>query len=580
MFKKIQRYILDKKQVRSLAVLTALYFIVEIIINFSIYRQLSISNDRYTAETMEFWGKGIAGIGLALICVRFLLVYSKKRYKTYRTFLCACLITVPLSFLLQTALINYVVNSSTDEDRNKAILITSAHGALVPFFGIGHWTEKFNISTKEKLVHPFLKPIAQWISHQQLLYRTGLLNSLAVTKPCALSIAQEIDATNGIDKAFFPYLSLINDIDESKYKEMIKAYQLCAYKDEGYFKDYSQGTFNHKILLSDMYYKKFSPAVDQYNTYKKYENNLREAKREADKQWRSGMDYMFGFKTTIKPKDSINYFYDHPDVRRIYEEKTGFKDLYPPDKDFKQKATKFLNENLPDSVIPAYLNKTGEPSEQYEQLTDDEIIEQGKKSYKAIIMPIIAMALSTLFLILNFILAIHSYLYRFLDRVWLKFRSVFLEHKKWTLLINIATNKRLMAIYQKPGVDPNETVAAILKRLMTACFWVPRTLIHKSFLILAFLWFLVLPLILSGGAYDELDNTKYKPVMKILYFNQSILIKAYDPLIAPANSATNHMINAIETFKERQRIKQQLEDVRIMEEMIENDRIIFDHTKN
>ena len=83
MHKNQNQHDMAKKQARNLIILTVVYFVIEIIVNFSVYRQLSISSDRFTAETMEFWGKGIAGVGLALICTRFLLIKTNNDQTTY-----------------------------------------------------------------------------------------------------------------------------------------------------------------------------------------------------------------------------------------------------------------------------------------------------------------------------------------------------------------------------------------------------------------------------------------------------------------------------------------------------------------
>lgn len=567
MFKNIKRYVVAKKQARNLVILTSLYFIIEIIVNFSVYRQLSISSDRFTAETMEFWGKGIAGVGIGLIWTRFLLIYSKKEYKTYRAFLSVCLITVPLSFVLQTAFIDYVVEKSTPEDRNKAVLITATHGALVPFFGIDHWSKKFDISTKEKVIYPFFK----WMTYRHDTYRSSLLDSLRVTKPCALNMAESTGITKGVDKAFFPYISLIKDIDEVAYKKIIEDYYLCTYQDEEYFRAYSVGKVNQEKLIGDIHYKNFMPAVDRYNEYKKYENNLKEAKKVADKAWRKGMDEMFGFKTTIKPDRWPAYFYNHPDVRRMYEEKTGLKDLHPTDKDFREKATKFIKKNLPESAIPAYMNMSGEPSEQYKKLTEDEITEQGKRAYKAIVMPMIALGLSALFLILNFTLVAHSYLFRrFLEKYAYKIHKKFITGKSWDNLGRFAYSRIVAAFFKALKMNVSDSRYKLHLSLMKASFEAPRLLIGNSFLILAFVWFLILPFVMSGGAYDDLENARYKNTMKWVYFNESTLISVYDVFIGPVNKATSYIFTTTDEkyiaykesvrHKEQERIEKMIED--------------------
>lgn len=576
MHKNQNQHDMAKKQARNLIILTAVYFVIEIIVNFSVYRQLSISSDRFTAETMEFWGKGIAGVGLALICTRFLLRKPNNDHTTYGAFFGICLITVPLSFILQTALISYVVDKSSEEDRNKAILITATHGTLVPFFGVDHWSKKFDISTQEKLIYPFFK----WMSYRHELYRGSLLTSLSVTKPCALIMAEKMGITDRADKAFFPYMSFIKDIDEAEYKQVIKDYYLCTYKDEGYFKSYSIGKVDHSLMISKMHMDSFTPAIDRYDEYKQYENNLKEAKKVADKAWRQAMDEMFGFKTTIKPERWTGYFFDHPDVRRMYEEKTGLKNLHPTDKDFKEKAAKYITDNLPESAIPAYKDKSGEPSYQHKELTDEEITKQGKKAYKAIIMPMIALGLSAFFLITNLTLAINAYLTRrFLNKGWLFFRDEIFFRMKWSILFKLIHKLSPKSSSKKLGANHVDGSAKIAKSILAACFYSTRFLIRKSFLILAFLWVFVLPLSLNGGAYDDLDSAKYKNTMKWLYFNEGNLIRVYDLFIEPVNKVTNYIaVGAENAYNSHQEASQKNEEKRI-EKIIQDGRTIFDHSE-
>ena len=66
-----------------LLLLTTGYFILEIIINIMVFKQLSIKSDFFTIETMEFWGKIITGLGASLLLVRWcyfnhILIHGQK----------------------------------------------------------------------------------------------------------------------------------------------------------------------------------------------------------------------------------------------------------------------------------------------------------------------------------------------------------------------------------------------------------------------------------------------------------------------------------------------------------------------
>ena len=104
-----------------LFILTIFYFCIELIVNFSIYQQLSSFNDIFTAESMELWGKIISGLGLALILTRLIasiptlrewvntsLMYINRRISDkgniFVLFILVCAISIPTSFFLQNSL--------------------------------------------------------------------------------------------------------------------------------------------------------------------------------------------------------------------------------------------------------------------------------------------------------------------------------------------------------------------------------------------------------------------------------------------------------------------------------------------
>ena len=54
----------------GLGFLTLAYFIIEIVINYQIYNQLSVGSTFISIDVMEFWGKIITGLGMALVLTR------------------------------------------------------------------------------------------------------------------------------------------------------------------------------------------------------------------------------------------------------------------------------------------------------------------------------------------------------------------------------------------------------------------------------------------------------------------------------------------------------------------------------
>lgn len=87
----------------------SLYFIVELILNYSIYQQLAVGSTGYSISVVEYWGKIITGMGMALLLTRALFynpgqLYAETR-SSFLVFIFCCVVTIPFSFWLQ----NYIV---------------------------------------------------------------------------------------------------------------------------------------------------------------------------------------------------------------------------------------------------------------------------------------------------------------------------------------------------------------------------------------------------------------------------------------------------------------------------------------
>lgn len=533
-----------KQDARTLTVLTLMYFAIELLVNFSVYKQLSVTNDVFTAESMELWGKIISGLGLGLLLTRYLFSHPKVRYNInvwlqkrhqilwdhnspYRAFLLVCMVTIPLSFFLQSTLISYVVSHSSVEGRNKALIISATHSALVPFYTTEHWgvNKEIEINSKDHLLIPILPSVSE--AHES--YKIGGKHFVELSQPSAQQAEQQLGVYSGVDKAFFPYISLINNIDENLFKEIIKSKQLALYDDKTYFRHQTKGGLDQSEIIYELYDDTYQPAVREYNSYKNYSRNLKQAKRAADKQWRERMDSSFGFSTTLKPDANRADFSNHEDVKRIYAEKTGLGDLYPTNDDFRQRILDMLGKELPYAIIPAYIDIAGEASRQSKLLSDDEIERQGKKAYKAIVMPIIALGLSAFFLILNIILTVDIYLkQRFLIPLWLSFHAKFIKKRWWPFVANLINRNWVLGLIRKIGTRPERNRIKLNNGLSYLVYYPARFLIVNSLLTVLLLWFVAAPFLQNSGVYDELENSGYKNTIKWIYYHESNLITAYD----------------------------------------------------
>lgn len=574
---------------KALIKLTLAYFVIELIVNTSVYGQLSGSSDMLMAEVMEFWGKIIAGLGMGLLITRYQLAKRLKQNHIntnahiYKTFLRACLVAIPLSFILQESLIYYVTNQASDEDRNKAILVSATHNTMVPFYVPPHPGDWHDLNPLDMLIYP----ASRFMTDQSYRYWRSKGNEIKSSAVCSEASIDTLGITSDTDKVFFQYKAMLAGFDEAFYKQVIKDYYICAFEDKNYFINRTSGNLNQKRMLDETYDKLYNPAVDEYIKHKDYSFGRKKAKKLADERWREYMDEIYGFKTTIKPiamyheiegfRQGRYYFYDHPDTRRYYAEKTGITDIYPVDDNFREMARQKIKENLPGRVIPAYISTTGERSEVSKELTDEEISEQGKTAYKAIVMPMIALGLSGFFLILNIILVINTSIQNFIikERSILsdkkdakriakyyaegdrrhaeraeeyrqlmgevplkpksKYKAIFLRCKSIPTKLNILeipllNNKQSQKLSEylcktHLGRTKHDRVMQFIDKPIIQAL---DFLSFRAFFVTAIVWLLFWPSIQQGEEYNVFEGAKFEQTSKWLYYHESNLILVYD----------------------------------------------------
>lgn len=392
----------------SLAILSALYFIVEIIINVSVYKQLAVSSSVVGIDVLEHWGKIITGFGAALLLTR--LAHSGGDgeigfFGIIKIFLFISVFTIPISFKVQDMLIERVVAGSSESDRNRAVIINATHNTLVPFYETSHKKLPVTLTGMEKMEYP-------WSTERKFmpgLYHVEKKDLTIISEACVAASEEKLGIHKPIDKAFFSYTAYKKGIDEKLYKSVIKDYHLCLYENERYFDSRTEQRFNPN-MINEVYDGKYDDASFEYGMYAKKSGY---AKNRADKEWREGMDSFLGFKSTLPPSLSREKFRNHKDVRRYYSERIGIKDLMPGDKDFEKKIKKRLKTALPAMVIPTYMSADGSYGIKDMKNNDIKIQNDGERAYKAVIMPLVALGLSGFFLVFNFIIVVYQFVKRF-----------------------------------------------------------------------------------------------------------------------------------------------------------------------
>lgn len=418
------------KNRKSLAILTIGYFILELLLNYQIYKQLSYSSSSVTTLILEHWGKIISGCGLALFITRLGVKDSElpSTKSPIIVFLVCAIICIPVCFWFQNWLINYVTNQATDSDKNKALLILATHSTLVPHYDIHNavytledfadkknndpqkmlsWWQKtiYPISPKEKNFSP------TFYKHEANFYQ--------VARRCTQQPESNLYIHKGIDKAFFSYISLNNPLKEKLYKEQIKVFYTCLYNDPIYYAGHAP--IDPAIAQINSFYSSYRSSNADYNKYAKYLSKDR-----LDNEWRKKINEQLGFSSTLPPNLSFYEFIHYPDVKRYFfaHVPTDLKKeiIYPYDKDYPEKYKQLLISKFPDIILTEDKKNTEITLEIPDTSMPPE--DKRKQAYKAIVMPVIGIGMSAFFLILNVTTVVCSLVH-----------STILKQKKYTVQI-------------------------------------------------------------------------------------------------------------------------------------------------
>lgn len=417
---------------KALLGFTLAYFVIEIVINLIVFKQLAVKSDPLTIQAMEFWGKGIAGIGLALAIAKMTApiggTFSGEglAHPAVSKFLLLCLVCVPASFLIQNAIIYSVVSQSTEEERNHAYIVSTVSSTIKPTFMIPGMEDK-----KLTFMQKLMAPLPGERDVLAIDYHTKQDNFISASKAC-VSIGEEaLGVSSKLDKAFFAYNAYKNPPNHALYKSVITDYYSCLFKQPAYQKiainveDFNEFYFYEAIGPYDDGVKEYNKAKHRIESYGNKKSDL----KKLDKEWAKQTRKLIGFKTDLPPNLSKDEFLSHPDVKKSIIKKSEGKleGIYPYDGNYKEnvmnKTALEMIKNLPDLVMPSYVDiETGKPSwetlqeakykkdpngehkaiESYNEYVDV----RGEQAYKGIIMPMIALGASLFFLIVNLLFSI------------------------------------------------------------------------------------------------------------------------------------------------------------------------------
>lgn len=403
--------------------ITVAYFVVEIFINVTVFRQLSLKSDFLTIESIAFWGKIITGVSAALVFTKTFYVvegmFSRSSYKisSAKVFLLATLALIPVSFYLQNMLIEKMVDGSTADERNRAVLIINTQSTMKPHYQPA--TDK-----KPTVIDKLLSPVGSmknsfidgYIQKQNVWF--------SASSRCIEGASDLLGVTSNIDKAFFAYNALQVPLNEALYKDVITKYHSCVFKKPVYQRlMFPNPAFDDSKVRG--FYDKY---MDKSAEYAKARSEASQSQwggfalDKVEERWNKGVSKLLGSDADIRPNLTYEEFVQNRDVQAYLKRqvKPENERMVPYSKWFvfelRQKMADASQELLPNTVIPTYISEGAdkplgmliEYPDSYKgeklDITDKQIEESGREAYKAIVMPIVVLGASLVFLLINLII--------------------------------------------------------------------------------------------------------------------------------------------------------------------------------
>lgn len=420
----------------SLLFLTICYIGFELYFNYLIIGQMAYASSTSQLSHIEIFGKILAGIGIGLIFTR--LVRADAGYRDGIDFITKivvyCAIGIAISFFVQNYLIKKITQNANPTVLAKSILITQAQTAQVPF----HDDVGASGKSKESSFMGFYD-IKDKVKQERIDYWQA-------SQACIQKYVSNQSDTK-IEKAFFPYLELQKDnFDEEKYKASIVKHSRCLLDNPKTFDRYVSGSQSIKKLY-DIYseYREKSFSYEEYRWNSKRPHQI----EKLNERWVKESKKVFGQNSNIPPNLTMEQFYAHKDVKNYIIKQTGqstFTD--PTSKNFNNQVKTHVtnelftnyddyyrqyifNDKYKDLTAKEALIKIWEKSSvggKYEYIMEDlkdnpeklkefeeslnESFHDGREAYKAIIMPIVALAFSTFFILLNIVSLAASFIFR------------------------------------------------------------------------------------------------------------------------------------------------------------------------
>lgn len=412
----------NNKSIILFIVLSLMYVGLEVYFNQQLFHQMSSMTSFTDIHHIENMGKTISGLGISLLILKFIIPYFQSFMSFILAVIIVSIIGIIISFQVQNAIIKSIVYGSNNEQMGKALLISKASNSIVPYYDDRGalfrlddrqflWKIKFNAWWNNQTI--FINPenlpenITSKINKEKIAF-------YALAQGCLKSYNNPLMVHSSLEKAFFSYVEYSKPFDEKRYLEPIKGFTKCLFKDENFFKQ-THIEFNFKSNLNN-YFTSYQAASDKYNEARKKAEkahywgriHINDSQKEIDKEWKSEMEDILGSGRTIPPNLDKDRFFKNNQVRRMIVDKTDQSEITHPDTpDFQKKYIRTLPDTLLNDYkefrpyISEYLDISAQKGKK-ERFRFGQII-NARESYKATVMPIVALSFSVTFLVLNLV---------------------------------------------------------------------------------------------------------------------------------------------------------------------------------
>ena len=379
------------------------YIGLEIYFNYRLLEQMSTQTSAYEIKNIENWGRILTGIGLALFLAKASLKDAEEHAGTMLIrFATACVFTITLSFFLQWLLVKCIVSSASLENKSKALLITQASNTIVPYYNDNdenHQVKELNLPK-------------EYVQEQQERRKAKYFSK---AEPC-LQGKQFFQLETKLDRALFPYRTLIQPFDEERLKQPVIRFHDCMLAEQIVKVKTDKISLPSKNELKEQLYvtyKELNTAYQQeVNKLKRqlerreiFIPHARSIEKKQQQEWIRQSKLAFGAENEISPNYSREKFMNHPEINTYVEK------LIQQKKQEKQKIKDIKQQAFEQQKVElfAFYNQHRQFIADLNVDIDENIkireedVKLTEQSYKAMVMPMVALSLSLFFVSLNFI---------------------------------------------------------------------------------------------------------------------------------------------------------------------------------